>query len=192
MKLRSITPMLIAKIGYIVMSVLFCAAGVIFIALPEFSSEIMGICVGIALIIFGAVKLVGYFSKDLFRLAFQYDLEFGILMIVLGAVVLINPEKLMSVICVAIGIHISMDSKKFGVKSWWVILVMAIITGVVGIALILNSVTGAKLITVLFGISLLSEGILNLYTVISTVLIVKNQLPDVIEVDSYEISEKEE
>lgn len=200
MKMRSVTPMRIAKIGYIIMSVLFCVAGILFITLPELSMTIMGICIGIAMLVFGLVKLVGYFSKDLFRLAFQFDLEAGILMMVLGVIVLFNPKNLMTFICVALGIailldglfkiRIAMDSKQFGIKSWWLIGILAVITGIIGIILIFNSGTGAKILSVLLGISLLSEGILNLYTVISTVRIIKNQLPDVIEVEAYEIDGK--
>ena len=201
MKMRSVTPMRIAKIGYIVMSVLFCAAGILFIAMPEISTEIIGVCIGIAMIIFGIVKLIGYFSKDLYRLAFQFDLEFGILIIILGVIVLFNPKNLMILICVALGIsilldglfkiRIAMDSKQFGIKSWWLILSLAIVTGVIGVFLIFDSATGSEIMSVLLGLTLLSEGILNLYTVISTVLIVKNQAPDVIEVEAFEIDGKE-
>ena len=201
MKMRSVTPMRIAKIGYIVMSVLFCAAGILFIAAPELSVSIIGVCIGVAMILFGIVKLIGYFSKDLFRLAFQFDLEFGILMMVLGVIVLFNPKNLMGFICIALGIsilldglfkiRIAMDSKQFGIKSWWLILALAIITGVIGVFLIFDSVIGARTLSVFLGLTLLSEGVLNLYTVISTVLIVKNQMPDVIEVDAFEINGKE-
>ena len=201
MKMRSVTPMRIAKIGYIAMSVLFCAAGILFIAAPELSVSIIGVCIGVAMILFGIVKLIGYFSKDLFRLAFQFDLEFGILMMILGVIVLFNPKNLMAFICVALGIsilldglfkiRIAMDSKQFGIKSWWLILTLAIITGVFGMFLIFESVIGSQILSVLLGLTLLSEGILSLYTVISTVLIVKNQMPDVIEVDAFEINGKE-
>ena len=92
MKMRSVAPMKIAKIGYIVVSVLFCIAGILFIALPEISTKIVKIEIGIAAIVFGIVKLIGYFSKDLYRLAFQFDLEFGILMVVLGTIVLFHPK----------------------------------------------------------------------------------------------------
>ena len=95
MKMRSVTPMRIAKIGYIVMSVMFCIAGALFIALPDISITMIGISMGIAMIVFGIVKLVGYFSRDLFRLAFQFDLELGILLLVLGLIVLIRPDDLM-------------------------------------------------------------------------------------------------
>ena len=191
MKMRSVTPMRIAKIGYIVMSVMFCIAGALFIALPDISITMIGISMGIAMIVFGIVKLVGYFSRDLFRLAFQFDLELGILLLVLGLIVLIRPDDLMTFICIALGIsiltdglfkvQIALDSKRFGIKSWWVILALAVVAGTIGVFLIFRSAKSAQFLTVLLGVSILAEGILNLYTVISTVLIIKHQQPDVIE-----------
>ena len=193
MKMRSVTPMRIAKIGYIVMSVMFCIAGALFIALPDISITMIGISMGIAMIVFGIVKLVGYFSRDLFRLAFQFDLELGILLLVLGLIVLIRPDDLMSFMCIALGIsiltdglfkvQIALDSKRFGIKSWWVILALAVVTGTIGVFLIFRSAKSAQFLTVLLGVSILAEGILNLYTVISTVLIIKHQQPDVIEIE---------
>ena len=96
MKMRSTAPMRVAKTGYIVMSAFFILAGIVFIVFPALSVKIIGRALGIAMLVFGAVKLVGYFSKDLFRLAFQYDLEFGVLLIALGAIVLIKPGNVMN------------------------------------------------------------------------------------------------
>ena len=193
MKMRSVTPMRIAKIGYIVMSVMFCIAGALFIALPDISTTMIGISMGIAMIVFGIVKLVGYFSRDLFRLAFQFDLELGILLLVLGLIVLIRPDDLMTFMCIALGIsiltdglfkvQIALDSKRFGIKSWWVIFALAVVAGTIGVFLIFSSAKSAQFLTVLLGVSILAEGILNLYTVISTVLIIKHQQPDVIEIE---------
>ena len=195
MKMRSVAPMKIAKIGYIVVSVLFCIAGILFITLPKISTKIVGMGIGIAVIIFGIVKLIGYFSKDLYRLAFQFDLEFGILMMILGTIILLHPENLMAFIAAAFGIailfdglfkiRIALDSKRFGIKDWWLILSLAILAGIIGTALVIDSAFGAGVLTVLMGASFLSEGILNLYTVISTVLIVKNQAPDFVETDTF-------
>ena len=69
--MRDIAPMKAAKTGYIVMSVLFCVLGVVLFVLPEVSVVWIGRLLGIGMIVFGAVKLIGYFSRDLFRLAFQ-------------------------------------------------------------------------------------------------------------------------
>ena len=201
MKMRSVIPMRIAKIGYIITSVLFCIVGILFIAKPEISMKIVGIEIGIAAIVFGIVKLIGYFSKDLYRLAFQFDLEFGILMVVLGTIVLFHPKNVMAFVAAAFGIailfdglfkiRIALDSKRFGIKDWWLILSLAIIAGIIGVALIFDSAFGAGVLTILMGVSFLSEGILNLYTVIRTVLIVKNQVPDFVETDTIEFFEKD-
>ena len=199
MESRSVTPMRIAKTGYIVMSVVFCVVGVLFIALPERSALAVGRALGAAMIIFGVIKLVGYFSRDLFRLAFQYDLEFGILLIALGLISLLRTSNLMDFICVAMGIailadglfkiQISVDARRFGIASWWLVLLLAVAAGAVGLVLIFRPWESAQLLTVLLGLALLAEGVLNLCVALSTVKIVKNQQPDVIETEYYEVSE---
>lgn len=199
MESRSVTPMRIAKTGYIVMSVVFCVVGVLFIALPERSALAVGRALGVAMIVFGVIKLVGYFSRDLFRLAFQYDLEFGILLIALGLISLLRTSNLMDFICVAMGIailadglfkiQISVDARRFGIASWWLVLLLAVAAGAVGLVLIFRPWESAQLLTVLLGIALLAEGVLNLCVAVSTVKIVKNQQPDVIETEYFEVSE---
>ena len=37
---------------------------------------------------YGIIKIIGYFSKDLYCLAFQYDFACGVFLIVLGMIVL--------------------------------------------------------------------------------------------------------
>ena len=191
MKKRSVIPMLTAKTGYIVMSVVYCIVGVLLVTHTQPSIAVLSRILGISLVVFGAVKLVGYFSRDLFRLAFQYDLEFGILLIALGVVVLMRPERVLEFLSVALGIatladglfkiQIALDARRFGIRSWWLILILALAATVVGLALAVQSWGGAQLLTVLLGISLLAEGILNLCVVLSAVKIVRHQQPDVIE-----------
>lgn len=199
MENRSVAPMRIAKTGYIVMSLVFCVVGILFIALPARSAVMIGRALGVAMAAFGVVKLVGYFSRDLFRLAFQYDLEFGILLIALGILVLTRTENVMDIICIAMGIailadglfkiQISIDSKRFGIRSWWLLLVLAVITGAVGVVLVFRPWEGVQVLTVLLGIALLAEGVLNLCVALCTVKIIKHQQPDVIETDYYEVRE---
>lgn len=191
--MRSVTPVKTAKIGYIVISALLCVLGIFFIVKPAFSIFALGIICGIMLIIFGAVKLIGFFSKDLYRLAFQYDLAYGILLIVLGAMMLLRPESMMNFICIAIGIsvladglfkvQIAMDSKKFGIRGWWLILIFAVFAGIGGSILILRPSTSSLFLTIFIGICMLTEGILNLITVLTTVKIIRHQQPDTIEIE---------
>ena len=199
MKMRSVLPMKIAKYGYILVSIIFCAVGIAMILFPAPSVMVIGNFFAISMLAFGCVKLVGYFSKDLFRLAFQYDLEFGILLLVLGVITLIKPGNVMNFICISLGICILTDSlfkvkiafeaRGFGVRAWWLTLALSILAGIAGLLLVLRPAEAMQAMMILLGISLLAEGILNLSVAISLVKIVKNQMPDVVEADYYEIKE---
>ena len=186
--MRSVLPMKAAKIGYIVLSVLYCVLGIFFFFLPDLSLTAIGIMLGIGMIVFGIVKIIGYFSKDLFRLAFQYDLAFGGLLIALGIIVLVNPEHLLSFFCIVIGIavlcdglfkiQIAIDSKPFGIRTWWLILLFAVITVAAGVLLIIRPAQAARMLTVFLGISVFADGILNLIVAVFTVKIIDHQLSD--------------
>ena len=78
---RSTGPLWAVKTGYIVVSVLFCVLGAVLLVMSERCVPWIGRALGIGMVVCGAIKLGGYFSKDLFRLAFQYDLAFGSLLI---------------------------------------------------------------------------------------------------------------
>jgi uncharacterized membrane protein HdeD (DUF308 family) len=197
MKLRSVLPMRVAKYGYIAISIIFCLVGIALILLPMPSMSAISLFFGIAMLVFGIFKLIGYYSKDLFRLAFQYDLQFGILLIILGTVTLFMRKDALRFICVAYGvclmadclfrIGIAFDAKHFGIQSWWVTLVLAIFGGIVGLLLTVCPVAALEAAKVLLGVSLFAEGILSLSMVVSMVKIIKHQQPDVIIADEYEI-----
>ena len=197
--MRSVTPMRAAKTGYIIMSVLLCVLGVVLFVWPGVSVAVIGELLGIGMIVFGAVKVAGYLSRDLFRLAFQYDLAFGVLLIALGIVTLTHPGETIGFLCVVYGIlvlsdglfkvQIAIDSKRFGLSTWWLILALAVITVVVGIVLVARPSDSSRVLIVLMGVSMLCEGLLDLGTVITAVKIIKHQQPDVIVVEAAEESE---
>lgn len=200
MKTRCTIPMWVAKTGYIVMSLVFCIAGGALIVRPGMSASLIGRVLGAAMILFGAVKLVGYCSRDLYRLAFQYDLGFGLLLIALGALVLARPAQVLDFLFTALGVavltdglykvQIALDARRFGISTWWLTLILAIATVGVGLALVFRPWDSVRLLTILLGAALLAEGILNLCVAVSTVKIVSHQRPDVIEVTSYEVEEE--
>lgn len=191
--MRSIKSIQAAKAAYIAVSILLCALGILLMLKPDLSLSAIGIIAGALLFAFGVVKLIGYFSKDLYRLAFQFDLALGILLIALGCVILFRPEHMMSFLCIVLGIAIladglfkvqtALDARRFGLRSWWLILSLAILAGVTGAALVLRPAEGARVLAMLLGVSLLAEGILNLSVALCAVKVVRHQRPDGIEID---------
>lgn len=187
-----------AKTGYIAISAIYCILGLILIIHPDFSAQVVAMLCGVALIVFGIVKIAGYFSKDLFRLAYQFDLATGILLILLGVIVMIKPDNFLNLLCVVLGItvlieglfkvQVAMDSKSFGIKRWWLIMALAVLSGIHGVLLIFRPDEGMSFLLVLLGLSLLCSGVLNLITVLTAVKIVNNQQPDLKEDVSYRFS----
>lgn len=168
-----------AKYGYIFLSCVFVVFGLVLMAVPNFSITLLVRIGGVLLIVFGAVKIVGYCSKDLYRLAFQFDLAFGILLIALGVILLFRTQSMLHLICTLLGIFIladallkiqtAIDAKAFGIRSWWMILTSALVTGVIGFLLIFRPYESVNAIMTLLGLALLAEGILNLITVLTAV-----------------------
>ena len=177
-----------AKISYIVMSVLFCVLGVVLLVTHEMSVSVLGVLVGAMLIAFGIVKLIGYFSRDLYRLAFQFDLSLGLMLAVLGVIILRNPDQAMSFLCLMLGIatmadglfklQSALDARRFGLKSWPLILTLAVGAGVVGALLMLRPMQSARALTVLLGIGMMLEGVLNLCVALFGIKIIRHQRVD--------------
>ena len=189
-----------AKIGYIMISILLCVLGIVLIAVPDFSVTLLGKLSGGIMMLFGLVKIIGYCSKDLYRLAFQFDLAFGILFMALGIILIIRTDAMVNLICIVMGIcvladallkiQISIDSKVFGIQKWWLILTMAILTGVAGFMLVFRPSESIQIIIILLGISLITEGVLNLITILTAVKIIRHQQPEVIDAEYCEIEQE--
>lgn len=185
-----------AKIGYILTSLMLCTLGVVLIVCPGVSAGLLCKISGVIMVLFGAIKIIGYFSKDLYRLAFQYDLASGVLIMALGVIMIARTNVMVSIICIIFGIYvladallkvqIAIDAKAFGISKWWLILAVAILTGVVGFLLVLRPSESAQILMVLLGLSLISEGLLNLITILTAVKIIRRQRPEIIDTDTAE------
>lgn len=190
---RSALPIKMTKTSYILLSAALCVLGIVLMAAPDVSLEVFEHALGIFMILYGAIKLAGYFSKDLFRLAFQFDLAFGILLLTLGVIALARPEFTISFLCVMLGIplladglfkvQIAIDAKRFGISQWWMILALAVLSGGFGVALALRPIQSAQIMMVLAGLSVLADGLMNLCVALCTIKIVEHQMPDVMDAD---------
>lgn len=170
-----------AKIGYVVSEAVLIALGVILVIWPTASMLTISYAIGSVILASGIIRVIGYFSKDLYSLAFQFDLALGIFTILFGIILLTHPRWIILSIPVLIGLFVlinglftlqtSIDARKFGMKYWWIMTVMAILSSVLGIVLILNPFNSAKILVVLIGITMIFTGaeklFLSLYTIVT-------------------------
>ena len=190
-----------AKSAYIAVSVIMVILGAVLMLNPGLSMLTLCYLIGGLMVIFGITRLVGYFSKDLFRLAFQFDLALGIFCMLAGIVILVHPNNIMKLLPVIIGLFVTIDgvfkmqtaidSKCFGLKRWYAILILAVVTCVFGLLLIIDPFAGGKALMILFGVTMMIDGIQNLCVVLYTVKTVNGIRKDVererktIETDNY-------
>ena len=73
-------------------------------------------------------------------------------------------------------IQMSVDAKRFGLALWWQILLVALVTGVIGVLVFIRPFEAAATMMALVGFSILLEGILNLWVGILTIKIIKSRL----------------
>lgn len=162
-----------AQYGYILISVLFYIAGFYCILSHRLSPEKSSIFSGIILIAYGIIKIIGYVSKDIYSLAFQYDFACGTLLIVLGLIVLLVYTRFFEYLSPGLGVLIlldsllsiqtSIDARKFGICQWYVILAASLVAGTFGV---IQIVIGSHLTA---GLALLAEGLLRQCVVLFTV-----------------------
>ena len=86
--MHSAVPMQVAKIGHVVLSGLLFVLGILLIVDSRFPIEVWRYIAGVLLLLLGAAKITGYLSKDLYRLAFQYDFVYGFILAGLGVIFL--------------------------------------------------------------------------------------------------------
>ncbi len=141
-----------AKQAYISISAVMILLGIILILFPKISALALCYIVGGLMGIFGIIRLAGYFSKDLFRLAFQFDLVLGIFSLLVGILVILHPSHILAAVPVIVGVFVTIDGvfkvqtvfdvRRFGMKRWWDVLVLALLTCAAGIFLIIDPFEG--------------------------------------------------
>ena len=178
----------LAKAGYLIISAVFYIAGAAYIVLPEVSPMTLCTLSGIVLIAYGIIKIIGYFSKDLYCLAFQYDLACGLFLVVFGIIALVRSQQIIPHLSVGLGtlilldgllsIQMSRDAKRFGLETWPVILTAAIVAGVFGGIVIISPFQTALGQHIAAGCALLAQGFKSYCVVHYTVKTINRRFPE--------------
>ena len=169
-----------AKTGNIVSGTAFFILGVILMLYPDASLRWLSRAIGVVMLTSGIIRLVGYFSKDLYYLAFQFDFALGILSILFGAILVFKPAVFISTVQIIMGVfalvnglfalQTAMDSKKFGMRYWWILLAFSVVSSVTGLVLIISPFKTAVAVITLTGITLLITGADKIFVSIYTIV----------------------
>lgn len=137
--------------------------------------------VGAVLIALGVIGIISYIRELNTEESEQLDLVYGIITIILGAIVIRNPEAIASIIPIVFGlvmiisssvkINYALNMKNKNNEVWKTTLILALLTTLCGVILIFRPFEGADLIAKIIGAIILSYAILD---IISTITIKRN------------------
>ena len=177
---------------YLLLTLLLILAGLALLLFPGVSSELICYVLGGLSVVYGIVKLAGYFSKDPYRLAFQFDLGLGILCIVLSLVLIFCQRFILSLLPTIVGIftvvsgvfkvQTSLEARRFGMGKWGWLLAMAIVTIVLGVVLLIHPFQAAMLVVRFMGLAIVFGAVEDLIT---TAYTVNTKRDNIIDVDDF-------
>lgn len=172
-----------AKIMHLCSSVIFLIAGLLVALVPTLENfgNFGNVVVGIASIVIGVTGVYGYFSNDMYRLAFQSDFAFGIFHVILGILLIINPVQLPVLLPTAVSIltlldggnkaQIAIEGQRFGIHKWYLVLLSAVLEMAAGIVLMVLAYYDMETVRAWMGVAMGVVGVANFWTTMYTVRI---------------------
>ena len=156
------------KQNYFVNAVIMIILGLVLVIWPHILGVMLCYLLGGALIVMGAIQLIGFLRGE--RLGFynKFSMFMGIVLVLLGIWICTQPRIVLSIIPVVVGIIVlihglmdiqyTLDIKRTGSTKWWIALISAILTLIVGLLLVFNPFTAYEISMIMLGIAMLYDG----------------------------------
>jgi uncharacterized membrane protein HdeD (DUF308 family) len=159
----------------VLLSAILCIAfGIVLILYPTEVTAIICRIFAAILIVMGAGYIFSYFAnekKNTLRMAG------GLVILLVGAWVLVRPNSVLKLIPIVIGVillihaledfRLALDTKRQNYAGWWIIFFMALISAALGVVCICDSFGVLEISLMIIGISLIYDGISDIWIVIS-------------------------
>lgn len=164
----------------IINSILLLIFGILLIAQSEATILTISYIIGGILVAIGAIAVLKFIKNidDLEKSGNGLDIVYGVVCVIMGILVIRNPQTIASIIPFIIGIIIiinsatklqySLELKRQENDLWTSTLILSIVMSICGVTLIFNPFKGAVFLTRIVGIFILIYSILDL---ISTMVI---------------------
>ncbi len=148
----------------LLIAILTVAVGILCVALPDQSGDVLCIVFGVSLLATGVALIVRYFTVE--RLFGEHLLISAVVAITLGIFCLIYPNAIQSILTVLFGLFILIDSissisdsiycARAKVKGWPWMFILSVLTACLGAAVMFSNF---ETVMIFAGVSLIIEGI---------------------------------
>lgn len=156
----------------LVISIIFVIVGLFLFIKPDTTVSIISYVIGGTLISAGVFSAYKYFSSNDILSIFNFDLVYGVLMLIAGVFLIIKPFALSSFFPVILGIWIIINSvmkfqyalvlRKINNNDWAYTCLISFLTFLWGVVLLFNPLKTALAITQIIGIFIIVYAILDI------------------------------
>ena len=160
--------------GYLWLAILIGGAGILILAYPGKTMDVVAITVGVVALLFGAVQAVRFLTKKRRGFAFAIGIISASVAVIAGILCLILRQQIKEFIPSLVALFLIMDAtfklqtvvraRQFKSKACWALMVLSIVTVTFGFLVIRMEGGDAEKILVLFGIDLIADALGNLFS----------------------------
>jgi len=160
----------------LIVSGLYVLFGLALVLWPDNAKAFICYLLGAALLLYGVISTISYFTNNKMGLPLNYGFLFGVVSIVLGAFFLLKVQSVISAFGFIIGGCIILDSiikLQFALELWrmdsaaWVKgLLFSLVMLIIGILLLLQPFRVSNALTVFTGIALFLDAIANAWCIL--------------------------
>lgn len=192
------------KANYLISAVLCVLFGITLVIWPDISSRVVCTGLGCVLALTGVVNLITFFVRRDGTFLSQLGLLAGIVLVVLGGWIILDPDVLIRVIPVVIGIIIvlhgahnlfqAVELCREKYDKWWVALLLGILTVGFGALLIYNPFEAVNTMIILIGVMLIYDGLSDIWIITRISKVAKAVVETIgaLDVEAVELSDKDE
>ena len=172
------------KWTYVLISVFFIVLGILMIVRPEASLPLICRGLGILAAIFGAIRVLQYFLRTPQGIGQRYDLAGGLFCLLIALLLIFRANEVAAILSVIVGIFIlidsvfklqvALDAQRTGVPTWGMMMIFACISLLLGILLVFDTFQGQKILSIIMGVALIYDAVVDLFTVFYVTRVVKN------------------
>lgn len=160
------------KSAYLLISVIYIVFGLSLLIWPETSTRTICYAIGAILFIYAITAFIKYFTSGKEKNFYQIDFITGIITFIIGLIVILKPEIIVSIVPTVLGIILVISSiiklqdaielKRNNYEKWEMVLTFSIAVIILGVIMIINPFGIGLLFTRFIGASFVIDGVLSI------------------------------
>lgn len=186
------------KANYTVSALICIVLGLVLLIWPGTTTQVVCMVLGAVLFLYGLSQVLAYaFTKEK-TIVSQGMLVLGIVFLVIGTWILLKPDMIIKAVPMIVGALIvihglhnalqAVELKKNGYEKWWLALIFAVLTVILGVVLICMPFTVVDTVVRLIGIFLIYDGVSDIW-ILSRVFKTRKDKARIIDAESKDVVE---